>query len=92
MLRRRRQRRNKRLKVRNQEEIAAKVERPAASAPYGDEESGGRSGSAPGWRRCAGGGPGTREEEARGQEGRSQAPEPVQESASVPESGEGEGA
>jgi hypothetical protein len=31
VLRRRRQRRNKRLKVRNQEEIAAKVERPTGS-------------------------------------------------------------
>jgi hypothetical protein len=91
VLRRQRQRRNKRLKIRNQEEIAAKLERPTGSrrtAKKGTAEGA----AAQGGEGAPAEAPAPEKKKPAAKKAAAKAPEVAQESGGVPQSGEGEGA
>lgn len=91
VLRRRRQRRNKRLKVRNQEEIAAKVERPAGSRRT-TKKAAPEAAPAPSGEGAPAEAPAPEKKKPAARKAAAKAPEVVQESGGAPQGGEGEGA
>jgi hypothetical protein len=90
VLRRRRQRRNKRLKIRNQEEIAAKVERPVGSRRTAKKGTAEAAPPAQGGEGAPTEAPAPEKKKPAAKKAAAKAPEVAQES--VPQSGEGEGA